>query len=214
MQADTPNADTRALLETHGLTLLEVAAASIHHGLAFLCPMDVDVADAPEQLRAPGASFVTLKHDKRLRGCIGSPSAYRPLIADVADNGFCAAFKDSRFPPLARHELAGLCMSISVLSPPSAMSFANEADLLEQLRPKVDGLIIQGGDLRALFLPQVWDSLPHPRQFLGQLKVKAGLDADYWSDDFQAWRFVAESVSSERLSDPASIWPASIWKEI
>ena len=97
-------------------------------------------------------------------------------------------------------------MSISVLSCPSAMTFANEADLLAQLRPEVDGLIIQGGDRRALFLPQVWESLPSPRQFLDQLKSKAGLDADYWSDDFKAWRFVAESVSSETLNDPAAIW--------
>lgn len=206
MHADTMTANTRALLDTHGLKLVQVAAASIHHGLEFERPLDVEMDDTPEPLRANGASFVTLKRDDRLRGCIGSPSAYRPLIEDVADNGFSAAFKDSRFPQLSRDELAGLSLSVSVLSSASAMNFANEPDLLAQLRPGVDGLIIQGGDRRALFLPQVWDSLPSPRQFLHQLKTKAGLDADYWSDDFKAWRFVAESVSSETLGDPASLW--------
>ncbi len=197
---------TRALLDTHGDTLLRVAAASIIHGLDFERPLGVNMADYPEALRAEGATFVTLKRDSRLRGCIGSPSAYRPLIADVAENAFSAAFNDNRFPKLKRDELAGLSVSLSVLSPPSPLIFANEADLLAQLRPEIDGLMIQGGERRALFLPQVWESLPEPRQFLNQLKTKAGLDADYWNDDFKAWRFAAESVSSEKLDDPPPLW--------
>ncbi len=203
---DTLSAQTRALLDTHGATLLRVAAASIKHGLDFERPLAVNMGDYAEGLRAQGATFVTLKREDRLRGCIGSPGAYRPLIVDVAENGFAAAFKDSRFPELKRDELEGLDMSISVLSPPSAMTFANEPDLRAQLRPEIDGLIIQGGERRALFLPQVWESLPRPRQFLDQLKTKAGLGADYWSDDFKAWRFVAESVSSGKLQNPDSLW--------
>ena len=199
-------AQTRALLDTHGATLLSVAAASIKHGLDFERPLGDDMADYPEELRTEGATFVTLKRDNRLRGCIGSPSAYRPLVVDVAENAFSAAFNDSRFPKLKRDELAGLRMSLSVLSPPSPMTFADEADLLAQLCPEIDGLIVQGGERRALFLPQVWESLPEPRRFLNQLKTKAGLDADYWSDEFKAWRFAAETVSSETLDDPASLW--------
>ena len=107
-ESETLAAQTRALLDTHGATLLRVAATSIKHGLDFERPLGVDMGDYPEALRDEGASFVTLKRDDRLRGCIGSPSAYRPLIVDVAENGFAAAFKDSRFPKLNRDELTGL----------------------------------------------------------------------------------------------------------
>jgi len=204
--SDSPSAQTRVLLDTHGSTLLRVAADSIRHGLDFEHPLGVDLARYPDALRAQRATFVTLRRNDRLRGCIGSPSAHQPLIVDVAENAFAAAFKDRRFAKLERKDLEALQMSISVLSPASAMRFADESDLLAQLRPGVDGLIIQGDDRRALFLPQVWESLPLPTKFLGQLKVKAGLQADYWSDDFKAWRFVAESVSSEALDNPASLW--------
>ncbi len=205
-ESETLAAQTRALLDTHGATLLRVAATSIKHGLDFERPVGVDMGDYPEALRDEGASFVTLKRDDRLRGCIGSPSAYRPLIVDVAENGFAAAFKDSRFAKLSRDELTGLAVSISVLSPTSPMTFGTEFELLAQLRPNIDGLIIQAGDRRALFLPQVWESLPRPGQFLEKLKIKAGLDGDFWSGDIKAWRFVAESVSSETLDNPASLW--------
>ncbi len=205
-ESETLAAQTRALLDTHGATLLRVAADSIKHGLDFDRPLGVNMGDYPEPVHAEGATFVTLKRDNGLRGCIGSPSAYRPLIVDVAENGFAAAFKDSRFPKLNRDELPGLAVSVSVLSPPSPVSFATELELLAQLRPNIDGLIIQDGGRRALFLPQVWASLPRPKPFLDQLKIKAGLDAAFWSDDIKAWRFVAESVSSETLDDPASPW--------
>lgn len=197
---------TRALLDAHGAPLLRVAAASIKHGLDFERPLGVNLGDHPEAFRANGATFVTLKRDNRLRGCIGSPTAYRPLVVDVAENGFAAAFKDTRFGALKREELEELSMSISVLSPPSQMRFADEAELLDQLRPGKDGLIIQDGDHRALFLPQVWESLPKPRRFLDQLKTKAGLDSGFWSDGFKAWRFVAESISSAQLDHPAALW--------
>lgn len=206
MRAETLIADTRALLDTHGSTLLRVAAASIRHGLDFRHPLGVDLARYSEALRPDGASFVTLKRDRRLRGCIGSPSARRPLIVDVAENAFGAAFRDSRFAELGADELAGLSLSISVLGPCSPMAFANEPDLLRQLRPGLDGLVIEGDGRRALFLPQVWESLSRPAQFLTQLKYKAGLEANYWTDGFKAWRFVAESVSSDTLDDPASLW--------
>ena len=199
-------AGTRILLENHGETLLHLTATSIEHGLAHGLTLGVDLGAHPEELRASGASFVTLKRQGRLRGCIGSPRAYRPLVVDVAENGFAAAFKDGRFPKLKRKELDDLSFSVSVLSPPQSMTFAREPQLLAELRPGVDGLIIQGGEHRALFLPQVWESLPEPKQFLGQLKLKAGLTADYWSKDFKAWRFITETVSTESLADPGALW--------
>jgi hypothetical protein len=197
---------TRALLETHGETLLHLAAASIEHGLARGTPLPVDPTDYPQALRDNGACFVTLKHNGRLRGCVGSPRAYRPLVEDVADNGFAAAFRDSRFPKLEAGETQELSLSVSVLSPPAPMTFVDEADLLKQLRPEVDGLIIEAEGRRALFLPQVWESLARPQAFLAQLKVKAGLDRDHWAADFKAWRFTSESVASESLEHPEALW--------
>ena len=200
------DSETRALLNTHGETLLRLAAASIEHGLARGKPLSVDLADCPQTLRDNGACFVTLKRNGQLRGCVGSPRAYRPLIEDVADNGFAAAFRDSRFPKLKPDEKPELSLSISVLSPPAPMTFADEADLLQQIRPAVDGLIIEANGRRALFLPQVWETLPQPQAFLAQLKLKAGLSRDHWSTDFKAWRFTSESVASEMLAPPEALW--------
>lgn len=187
--------ETRALLDAHGLTLILLAATSIDHGLEHAKPVPVDLEQHAPDLRAQGACFVTLKKDGQLRGCIGSPQAHRPLVLDVADNAFKAAFKDPRFPPLKAEEREGLDLSIAVLSPQTAMAFADEADLLSQLRPGRDGLVIADGPRRALFLPAVWDQIPEPRSFLQQLKRKAGMAPDHWSAGFRAQRFVTESVA-------------------
>jgi hypothetical protein len=199
-------AATRRMLDRHGATLLHLAAASIEHGLARHRSLPVAVGDYPEVLRLPGASFVTLHRNGALRGCVGSPEACRPLVADVAANAFAAAFDDSRFGRLAADERNGLGLSVSVLSPPEAMPIASEADLLDQLRPGADGLILAAGKRRALFLPQVWEALPVAKRFVGQLKQKAGLAADDWPADMRAWRFAALSVSSSALVDPAALW--------
>jgi AmmeMemoRadiSam system protein B/AmmeMemoRadiSam system protein A len=194
-------ADTRALLDRHGLTLILLAAASIDHGLRHGKPVPVGLDEHAPELRAPGACFVTLKMQGRLRGCIGSPQAHRPLVLDVADNAFKAAFKDPRFPALKPDERDGLDLSIAVLSPQTAMAFKNETDLLAQLRPDRDGLVIADGPRRALFLPSVWEQLPDPRAFLQQLKRKAGMAPEHWSQGFQAWRFVTESVAIGDYTD-------------
>lgn len=148
----------------------------------------------PDLLTAPGAVFVTIERDGRLRGCIGSPTAWRPLAADVIDNAIKAGHGDPRFPSLTADELEGLEVSVSVLTPQEPIRFADEADLLRQLRPRVDGLIIKDGRHGALFLPSVWEQLPEPRAFLAHLKQKAGLAIDHWSPTFQAWRFQAIEV--------------------
>jgi len=148
----------------------------------------------PPLLRAPGAAFVTLKRAGQLRGCIGSPTAWRPLALDAIDNAARAGHEDPRFPPLTEAELDGLDLSVSVLTPHRPMAFADEAGLLAQLRPRVDGLFIKEGRHSALFLPAVWEQLPAPRDFLAQLKMKAGLAPGHWSGDFKAWRFQAVEV--------------------
>ncbi|PIW26092.1 MAG: extradiol dioxygenase [Rhodospirillales bacterium CG15_BIG_FIL_POST_REV_8_21_14_020_66_15] len=199
---------TKALLDRHGEALIRLAAASIEQGLETGQPLMPDVAKAPTELSATGACFVTLKKNGQLRGCIGSPEAHRPLIADAAANAFAAAFRDPRFPKLEAAELPEVSLSISVLSPQAPMTFHDEADLLARLRPGVDGLVIEDNGKRALFLPAVWEQLPDRRAFLQHLKRKAGMAADHWSAGLKARRFVAEEVRSEDLPPSASLWRA------
>lgn len=175
--------------------LLDVARESIDFGLRHGKPLPAPLDDGPAELRAVRASFVTLKKNGMLRGCIGSLEARRPLIADVAENAYAAAFRDPRFPPVTRSEVDELEIQLSLLTPAEPMTVASEADLLSQLRPGEDGLILQEGPRRATFLPTVWESLPDALSFVRHLKQKAGLPADYWSDAMQVFRYRTESIS-------------------
>ncbi len=176
--------------------LLEVARRSIEHGLVEHQPLAVDPADFPPPLRAERASFVTLSREGRLRGCIGALEARVPLVRDVAQHAYGAAFQDPRFQPVQPHELGDLDIHISILTPNEPLVFTDEADLLAQLRPGRDGLIIAKGPRRATFLPSVWESLPDPHGFLAHLKLKAGIsDAD--PAPLQAWRYTTESFGRE-----------------
>ncbi len=147
------------------------------------------VVDALPELAEPGASFVTLTQDGALRGCIGSLEAQRPLATDVAENAFAAAFRDPRFAPLSERELAHTRVEVSLLTPAEPFPVLSEADALTRLRPGIDGLIFSYGRRRATFLPQVWESLADPRQFLVQLKLKAGLPGDFWHDQVVLARY-------------------------
>ncbi len=179
--------------KTHSLKhrLLDLARASIDHGLTTGAPLPPPPGNETDPLRQPGACFVTLTRNGALRGCIGSPVAWRNLGADVVDNAFKSAFRDPRFQPLSPDELADLDISITVLTAPQPMRFIDEDDLIRQLRPGKDGLIIEDQGRQALFIPSVWEQLPDPRQFLAQLKHKAGLGAQHWSPTFTARRFEA-----------------------
>ena len=173
--------------------LLGAAWESIRHGLAQRVSTQPNPADYPEPLRAHRAAFVTLHHFNTLRGCIGHLEAYQPLVLDVADNAYGAAFRDPRFEPLQAWELDDLTLYISVLSAPEPMHFSDEEDLLRQLRPGVDGLILSDGGARGTFLPAVWESLPQPRQFLTELKRKAGLSGSHWSGTLRVSRYYTEA---------------------
>jgi AmmeMemoRadiSam system protein A len=179
----------------HGQLLLDTAAASIRHGLAHGRPLPVDLQNAPPAVLEPRPVFVTLERRGVVRGCVGRLHSPHPLIRDVADNAYNAAFQDSRFPPLEEPELDGLSLQISVLEPPQPLPFSTEADLLARLVPGRDGLIIQAGWAMALFLPAVWASLPDPAQFLHHLKLKAGLPAAGLPPGLEALRFGTECVS-------------------
>lgn len=173
--------------------LLTVARQSIQHGLATGQPLPVDPGDYPATLRVQRATFVTLEHNGDLRGCIGALEATLPLVQDVAEHAYAAAFTDPRFPPLREAELAGLAVHIAVLSPPEPLQVRSEEELLQQLRPGVDGLILSLGERRATFLPAVWESLPEPRDFVFHLKQKARLPPDFWSDSLTIARYTTES---------------------
>jgi AmmeMemoRadiSam system protein A len=175
------------------VTLLDLARRSIAHGLARNTPLPVDPADYPEALRTQLAAFVTLHLSGELRGCIGHLEAVQPLVRDVAENAYAAAFRDPRFSPVTAQELPELAVHISVLTRPEPMTFGSEAELLAQIRPGVDGLILTEGRARGTFLPAVWESLPRPQDFLNHLKRKAGLPADHWSDRVQVARYATES---------------------
>jgi len=146
------------------------------------------------ELKEKRATFVTLTLNGNLRGCIGMLEACRPLAEDVAENAVSAAFRDPRFPPLTADEFENLEIHISVLSPPEEMAFSSEADVLAQIRPGIDGLILQEGFQKGTFLPSVWEELPETEMFFEHLKLKAGLPAGYWSDTLRVFRYTAEII--------------------
>lgn len=184
------------------LALLDVARRSIETGLRSAKPLEPDPGCFAPALRALGASFVTLHRNGELRGCTGGLEAWRPLVVDVAVHAFSSAFRDPRFPPLSAAELGGLDIELSILNPPEPLRFASEGELVDQLRPGVDGLVLEEGPLRGTFLPAVWEGLPEPREFLRQLKLKAGLPADYWSEGICVQRYTVESIPGRRERSP------------
>ena len=125
---------------------------------------------------------------------MGSLQAYRPFASDIAENAFCAAFRDPRFPPLTIAEEPQIHIHISVLSDTTPMTFTGEDDVLNQLRPNIDGLVLTDGLHHGTFLPSVWEQLPSKESFLSHLKQKAGLSARYWSDSIKIERYTVEDI--------------------
>jgi uncharacterized protein len=180
-------------MEERQQQLLDLAEASIRHGLEQGRPLRPEASDYPAVPNEPGACFITLHSRGELRGCIGSLQAHQPLLEDVAHNAYAAAFSDPRFPPLHVSELAGLEIHLSLLSPATPLAFQSEAELLQQLRPGEDGLVLEESGHRGTFLPSVWEQLPTAVLFLQHLKQKAGLPPDYWSDSVKVSRYTTES---------------------
>ncbi len=173
--------------------LLALALASIRHGLSSGEPLTVRAEQYAPPLRQHRASFVTLNKEGQLRGCIGHLEAWQSLVEDVAQNAWAAAFRDPRFSPLTSQELERLQIHISVLTPAQPLQFTSEHDLLTQIRPQVDGLILRDGNARGTFLPSVWDALPRVEDFWQHLKQKAGLPANHWSNTLTVQRYETES---------------------
>lgn len=175
-----------------GNILLYSARAAISRALKLTAWVDESVDTSAHWLQQPGATFITLTQHGRLRGCIGSLQARQPLIENVRSNAVSAALHDTRFLPVTADELESIRIEVSLLSALQPIRFASEPDALKQLRPGMDGITLEYGDNRSTFLPQVWDSLPQPREFLAQLKVKAGLYADFWDDGVRLSRYTVQ----------------------
>ncbi|WP_137893843.1 AmmeMemoRadiSam system protein A [Ramlibacter sp. 2FC] len=164
-----------------GALLLAIARRALERELGEARHLAEDPPAGAPWLDAPGASFVTLMQRNRLRGCIGTLDAHRPLCVDVAANAVAAALRDTRFPPLAARELAQTDIEVSLLSAPEPVAFDSEAGALAQLEPGVHGVVFEFGAQRSTFLPQVWQQLPDAADFMAQLKRKAGLAPDFWA---------------------------------
>lgn len=156
-------------------------------------------------LHEPAATFVTLWQDGELRGCVGSLEARRSLREDIYINAHAAAFGDPRFAPLERSELSRTDIELSLLSPAQPFSASSESDALAQLRPSIDGVVLEFGPRRSTFLPQVWEQLPQAVQFLAHLKLKAGLPADFWSNAIKLSRYTVDKFIEKDLPNDTHI---------
>ena len=174
--------------DERGATLLDIARAAVER------PGEngIEAGWAEAWLRQPGASFVTLHMDGELRGCIGSIEAHRPLGEDVVRNARAAAYRDPRFPAVTPAEIPRLQVEVSVLSPREPLAARSETEALAQIRPGIDGICLDYGELRSTFLPQVWESLPEPGEFLAELKRKAGLPRTFWHPDLRLSRYTVD----------------------
>ncbi|WP_066015737.1 AmmeMemoRadiSam system protein A [Endozoicomonas atrinae] len=177
--------------ESQKRELLRLARKTISEGCTRGLPPETsqESEDLADFFLQQAASFVTLQKRGVLRGCIGSTEAHRPLLDDVIHNAFASAFRDPRFPPMTENELTEIKIEISILTPQERMEVSDEKDLLKQLHPGIDGLLIRNPQYTATFLPQVWKQLPNPRQFLAHLKSKAGMVPGLWPEDMECFRY-------------------------
>ena len=136
-----------------------------------------------------GASFVTLEKNGKLRGCIGSIFPTMSIAEDLTKNAQLAALHDSRFNPVSKDELKNITFKVSLLTGFEEIKFSSYDDLLKQIKPKTDGLLIKDGKRQGVFLPTVWEDIPNKKEFLTELKIKAGLSPTYWSDNIEVFRF-------------------------
>lgn len=173
--------------------VIEVCKQSI---LSKLNDEALDLKEIPPVFGELGASFVTLEKQGDLRGCIGSIIAHRSLVDDLVQNSRNSAFLDPRFNPLQKNEFEELEINVSLLSDPEKMEFKDEADLLNQIKPNIDGLIIKDGDYQAVYLPSVWEQIPEKELFLQSLKIKAGMTPKHFSKTFEAYRYTTEYIKS------------------
>lgn len=180
------NNSAQQFSESQGEVLVRLARHTIMKKLGKKVPKEeatsLEQALTDDDFSATRGTFVTLKKHGNLRGCIGSLTADEPVVDGIRHNALNAAFNDPRFPVLSPRELDQIEIEVSILTDPRPLDFKNGADLTAKLRPHVDGVIIKKGYNRATFLPQVWEQLPRPEDFLSHLCSKAGLSSNAWQD--------------------------------
>jgi hypothetical protein len=163
-------------------TLLKLARESIELVVGEKTLPKLNLDSFTPLLREKGASFVTLTIQKELRGCIGALEAYQPLVEDVREHAIAAALEDPRFLPVEKNELNRIRIEVSILSVPQVLSYDSSEDLIQKLKPHVDGVTIKYGERKATFLPQVWEKIPDPSEFMNQLCYKMIGQANLWRE--------------------------------
>jgi AmmeMemoRadiSam system protein A len=174
--------------------LRAVAFEAIEFGLAEHRELPVSPLHYPEALRMPTATFVTLRDDDELLGCVGTLRPCRPLVSDVARNAYHAGFSDPRFQPITAERLPQLDLHISVLSALEQLAVGSEEDLMAMVRIGIDGLVLEEGHRTATFLPAMWPRLGDAQTFIRLLKEKGGWAANYWSKTLSVYRYTVEDV--------------------
>ncbi len=170
------------LTQSERTILLQIARTSIEAAVRNLPLPEIDLDTLTPALRENGASFVTLTIAGRLRGCIGTLEAYQPLAKDVREHAIAAALEDYRFSPLSEPELEEVEIEVSRLTPTQPLSYQNPMDLPGLLQPFKDGVVLQDDHRKATFLPQVWEQLPDPQEFLTHLCLKMGASGNVWRE--------------------------------
>lgn len=168
------------LSENERTILLKFARHAIQDAVSNKPITPPDLNSLTPNLKTPGASFVTLTRNGELRGCIGALEPKLPLVEDVREHAIASALQDFRFPPVQAEELPDIRIEISMLTIPTDLDYESPQDLLAKLRPGVDGVILRDGYRRATFLPQVWEKIPNPDEFLSSLCMKMGASPDLW----------------------------------
>lgn len=160
--------------------LLGIARQALETGARGESMPPLDLKSLPQHLQTERASFVTLTEGGNLRGCIGVLEPYQPLAEDVREHAIAAALNDYRFPPVQPDELPNIVIEVSRLTIPVPLEYVGPDDLIDKLHPGVDGVVICDGWRRATFLPQVWEKIPDPAEFLDHLCAKMGAAPDLW----------------------------------
>jgi uncharacterized protein len=174
-------------------TLLRLAREAMERGVKGEELPPLDPSSLPPSLRGEGSSFITLTTHGQLRGCIGSLNAYQSLAEDVREHAVAAALNDPRFPAVREEELNGIQVEVSRLTRPTLLEYTDANELLSKLHPYVDGVILRDAFHRATFLPQVWEKIPDPVEFLNNLCYKMGVKPDLWrSKQFEVWTYQVE----------------------
>ena len=187
--------NTTRVPERYRNFLIHTAVQSIVYYLKEGKEITIKWDQIPYELQTIRATFVTLKLNGQLRGCIGSLQARNPLLLDIVQNAIKAAFNDPRFPAIQAQDLALLSLEISILSPLAPLAVEGENDLVEKMTPEKDGFILMDNDKQGTFLPSVWEQLPDKRDFLNGLKRKAGISD--WSDSTKVIRYQAEKFAKD-----------------